>query len=325
MASFSTLSTKPHPSKKACSSSSSLLTLMRLPVELRFIIYDYVWEEDITIDLTCFEQPLLGGRYHQVRGGIRPQRLVYNSLQLVQKGRGGLRGDLTSIAALRVCREFWREGLRRGRFHIDGYLDNLQTFLGVESSEPYFRLVRRLTLCHMAWDTDPYHQLSDGIHQAANIFCNLRELGLLIDSEAYSNACLCAIGLAVRGIVDCFPNKKPLLTVRITDAANASDDQAYAHCSIRGLDPFTKTPLRDSEYLFQVNSAKCFPQLRQVSIYTYTGECERDVIQRYEYKGWRFEGSLVTTRTGVGDTSLWSDIFVRRLHEPIWVYTLKKI
>ena len=75
------------------------LTLMRLPPELRHRIYDFVWNEDITIDLLLYAQPLLGGRYNEVRGGIRPQRLIYNSLQLVRKGKGGFRGDVRTVTA----------------------------------------------------------------------------------------------------------------------------------------------------------------------------------------------------------------------------------
>ena len=326
------MSTKSDLSKKKDSASGSIAakavttppTLLRLPLELRHAIYDFIWNEDITIDLPSFAQPFLGGRHNQVRGRIRPRRLIYNSLQLVKRGKGGLRGDAQSITALRVCREFWREGLNRGRFHLDGDLDTLQTFLCKESSQPYFPLVCRLTLYHLAQDTDPYHQVSGRVHDAANAFPNLRELELSIDSEVYRSSSVHAIGKTAREIVDCFPSMKPLLTVKIIDAAEEPNTRVYADCLIHGNDPLTMAPFRGSESLFRKHSAKCFPQLRRVTIWGYAGECQRIVIQQYEYRGWRFEGKLVTTRTGVGDASLWSDIFVRRLSAPIWVYTLKE-
>src|SRR4051794_12361145 len=117
LASFSTMSTQLQFSKEArgdsMSSATNLattpLTLMCLPPELRHRIYDFIWNEDITIDLFLYAQPLLGGRYNEVRGEIRPQRLIYNSLQLVRTGKGGFRGDVRTITALRVCKEFWRE------------------------------------------------------------------------------------------------------------------------------------------------------------------------------------------------------------------------
>jgi len=151
LASFNTMSTELQSSEEARSDfrssatnlTTTRLTLMRLPPELRHRIYDFVWNEDITIDLLLYAQPLFGGRYNEVKGGIRPQRLIYNSLQLVQKGKGGFRGDVRTITALRVCKEFWREGLSRGRFHLDGESDDLQTFLWLKSSEPYFPLIHR--------------------------------------------------------------------------------------------------------------------------------------------------------------------------------------
>ena len=327
---FKPLSTKPKSSKKANSSSRSdatklattPLTLMRLPPELRHRIYDFVWNEDITIELRSYAQPFLGGRYNKTRGRIRPQRLVYNSLQLVQRAKGGFRGDVQSITALRVCREFWNEGLSRGRFQLDGVLDDLQTFLWWKSAEPYFPLVRRLSLYHLARGADPYHQVSHRIHEAAEMFRNLRELDLSIVGKVYSS--IHAIGKAVRGIVDCFPNKKPRLTVKVRDASEAPDVRVHAECFIHGLDAYTMTRFRDSEPLFREQSAKSFPQLRRVTVWGYAGECQRDVIQQYEYKEWGFDGNLVTARTGVGDASLWSDVFVRRLRAPIWVYTLKQ-
>ena len=300
------------------------MNLMRLPPELRHRIYDFVWNEEITIDLLSYTQPFLGGRYNEVRGKISPKRLVYNSLQLVQTGKGGLRGGLQSVPPLRVCKEFWREGLARGRFHLDGELDDLQAFLLRKSSKPYFLLVCRLTLYHLAGDTDPYHQLSDRLHQAAEVLRELRELDLSIDGERYGNSSIHAIGKAVRDIVDHFPNKKPLLTVKLIDAIEATDARVQAEHFVHGIDASTMKPFKDSASLFREQSSKSFPQLRRVTICGYAGECQRDVIQRYKYQRWSFEGNLVTTRTGVGDPSLWSDVFVRRLRVPIWVFVLKE-
>jgi hypothetical protein len=293
------------------------LTLMRLPPELRHKVYDFVWNEDITIDLLLYAQPLLGGRYNEVRGGIRPQRLIYNSLQLVRKGKGGFRGDVRTIATLRVCKEFWREGLSRGRFHLDGESDDLQTFLWLKSSKPYFPLIHRLSLYHPAREeTNPYHEVSHRLHGAAEVFHNLRDLDLSIDEQPARYGTILAIGKAVRDIVDSFPNKKPLLVVKITDYS--------AKCFMHGLDPFTMTTFRGSGSLFGMQSAKAFSRLQRITVRCYESDYAREAIRQYEYKGWGFEEKYVTTTTDVGDASLWSDVFLRRLRAPIWVYTLKE-
>jgi hypothetical protein len=301
------------------------LTLMHLPPELRHRIYDFVWNEDITIDLLLYAQPLLGGRYNEVRGRIRPQRLIYNSLQLVRKGKGGFWGDVRTITALRVCKEFWREGLSRGRFHLDGESDDLQTFLWLKSSEPYFPLIHRLSLYHPAREeTNPYHEVSHRLHGAAEVFRNLRDLDLSIDEQPARYGTILAIGKAVRDIVDSFPNKKPLLVVKITDYSIEADMRPNAKCFMHGLDPFTMTTFRGSESLFGMQSAKAFPRLQRVTVRGYESDHAREAIRRYEYKGWRFEEKYTTTTISVGDASLWSDVFLKRLRAPIWVYTLKE-
>jgi hypothetical protein len=333
LASLSTMSTELQSSEEARSGFRSgttnlaamPLTLLRLPPELRHRIYDFVWNEDITIDLLLYAQPLLGGRYNEVRGGIRAQRLIYNSLQLVRKGQGGFRGDVRTITALRVCKEFWREGLSRGRFHLDGEFDDLQTFLWLKSSKPYFPLIHRLSLYHPAQEeTNPYHEVSRRLHEAANVFRNLRDLDLSIDEQPACYGTIFAIGKAVRDIVDSFPNKKPQLVVKITDYSEEADRRPNAECFIHGLDPFTMTTFRGSESLFGMKSAKAFPRLQRVTVRGYESDYAREVIRRYEYQGWGFEEKYVMTTTGVGDASLWSDIFLRRLRAPIWAYTLKE-
>jgi hypothetical protein len=301
------------------------LTLMRLPPELRHRIYDFVWNEDITIDLLLYAQPLFGGRYNEVRGGIRPQRLIYNTLQLIQKGKGGFRGDVRTITALRVCKEFWREGLSRGRFHLDGEFDDLQTFLWLKRSKPYFPLIHRLSLYHLAREeTNPYHEVSHRLHEAADVFRNLRDLDVSIDEQPACYGTLFAIGKAVRDIVDSFPNKKPLLVVKIIDYSEKADRRPNTERFMHGLDPFTMTTFRGSESLFGMKSAKAFPRLQRVTVRGYESDHAREAIRRYEYKGWGFKEEYVTTTTGVGDASLWSDVFLRRLSAPIWAYTLKE-
>jgi hypothetical protein len=333
LASLSTMSTELQSSEEAHSefrpSATNLattpLTLMHLPPELRHRIYDFVWNEDITIDLLLYAQPLLGGRYNEVRGGIRPQRLIYNSLQLVRKGKGGFRGDVRTVTALRVCKEFWREGLSRGRFHLDGESDDLQTFLWLKSSEPYFPLIHRLSLYHLAREeTNPYREVSHRLHEAADVFRNLRDLDLSIDEQPARYGTIFAIGKAVRDIVDSFPNKKPLLVVKITDYSEEADTRPNAERFMHGLDPFAMTTFRGSESLFGMKSAKVFPRLQRVTVRGYESDYAREVIRRYEYKGWGFEEKYVTTTTSVGDASLWSDVFLRRLRAPIWAYTLKE-
>jgi hypothetical protein len=333
LASFSIMSTELQSSEEARSdfksSATNLattpLTLMRLPPELRHRIYDFVWNEDITIDLLLYAQPLLGGRYNEVRGGIRPQRLIYNSLQLIRKGKGGFRGDVHTITALRVCKEFWREGLSRGRFHLDGESDDLQTFLWLKSSKPYFPLIHRLSLYHpVREETNPYHEVSHRLHGAAEVFRNLRDLDLSIDEQPARYGTVLAIGKAVRDIVDSFPNKKPLLVVKIIDYSMGADMRPNARCFMHGLDPFTMTTFRGSESLFGMQSPKAFPRLQRVTVRGYESDYAREAIRRYEYKGWSFEQKYVTTTAGVGDASLWSDVFLRRLCAPIWVYTLKE-
>src|SRR5271168_885203 len=69
-----------------------------------------------------------------------------------------------------------------------------------------------------------------------------------------------AIGKAVRGIVDSFPNKKPLLVIKITDYSIEADMRPNAKCFMHGLDPFTMTTFRGSESLFRRLSAKAFPR-----------------------------------------------------------------
>jgi hypothetical protein len=274
LASFSTMLTELQSSEEARGDSTSSatnlattpLTLMHLPPELRHRIYDFVWNEDITIDLFLYAQPLLGGRYNEVRGGIRPQRLIYNSLQLVRKGRGGFRGDVHTITALRVCKEFWREGLSRGRFHLDGESDDLQTFLWLKSSKPYFPLIHRLSLYHPARvETNPYREVSRKLHEAAELFRNLRDLDLSINERPAQYGTILAIGKAVRDIVDSFPNKKPLLVAKITDYSDEADMRPNAECFMHGLDPFTMTTFRGSKSLFGGKSAKTFPRLQLIA------------------------------------------------------------
>jgi hypothetical protein len=301
------------------------LTLMRLPPELRHRIYDFVWNEDITIDLLAYAQPLLGGRYNVVRGRITRQRLIYNSLQLVRKGKGGFRGDVRTITPLRVCKEFWREGLSRGRFHLDGESDYLQLFLWLKSSEPYFPLIRRLSLYHRAEEeSNPYHKVSHRLHGAAEAFRNLRDLDLSIDEQPTRYGTILAIGKAVRNIVDSFPNKKPLLVVKIIDYSDEAGIRPNAECFMHGLDPFTMTTFRGSESLFGRKSAKALARLQRVTVRGYESDYAREVIRRYEYKGWGFKEKYVKATTSVGDASLWSDAFLGRLRAPIWVYTLKE-
>src|SRR5437868_2886065 len=67
LASLNTMSTELQSSEEAHSDFRSSaanpatipLTLMRLPPELRHRIYDFVWNEDIIIDLPLYAQPLL--------------------------------------------------------------------------------------------------------------------------------------------------------------------------------------------------------------------------------------------------------------------------
>jgi hypothetical protein len=147
---------------------------------------------------------------------------------------------------------------------------------------------------------------------------------LSIDEQPARYGTILAIGKAVRDILDSFPNKKPLLVVKITDYSEEADMRPNAECFMHGLDPFTMTAFRDLESLFGMQSAKTFPRLQRVTVRCYESEYAREAIRRYEYKGWGFEEKYVTTTTDVGDASLWSDVFLRRLRAPIWVYTLKE-
>jgi hypothetical protein len=334
------MSAKQNRSKKVCSGprlsatnlATTSLTLMRIPAELRRKIYDFLWSEDITIDLLSYAHPILGGRYNETRGGITPRRLIYNSLQLLQRAKGGFRGGVQGITALRVCREFWHEGLSRGRFNLEGDLADLQIFLCWKSSQPYFPLVCRLTLHfhHTARHRHPYYQLFQGLHEAAESFPNLRELDLSIDDVIYTHSIIDATGKAVQDIVDSFPIKKPLLLVEITDGPKATDapkisdgyvyDTGYTH----GFTPYKMSTFNSSQCLFRTQSAKSFPQLRRVTIRGDGKNYHRGMIQQYEYKGWGFEETYFTGKASVADASLWSEAFARRLHEPIWVYTLKE-
>ena len=173
-------------------------------------------------------------------------------------------------------------------------------------------------------ETNPYREVSRRLHEAAELFRNLRDLDLSINERPARYGTILAIGKAVRDIVDSFPNKKPLLIAKITDYSDKADMRPHAECFMHGLDPFTMRTFRGSKSLFGGKSAKTFPRLQLVTVRGYESDYAREVIRRYEYKGWGFEEKYVAATTGAGDASLWSDAFLKHLRAPIWVYTLKE-